>query len=152
LKPLQHPKKIIFLALLLSLLFHTSSVIIVFFEKQRNTPSLSVDEQEVELPKNIQQQHDEWVETKARAGNFGLPSVASAKEGGAPVMFVEEPDTDIPEPTENEQKENTPQKMIPAEIENTITEASPQEVTKEIIEITEKNDTILSSSPTSKEQ
>jgi len=82
-----------------------SSVVIVFFEKnkQQSLMQLSPEEQQKEVEQAIQQR-DEWAEAKARAGNFGLPSEALAKEGGAPVLFVD--DFDEPMQTE-EQKEDT---------------------------------------------
>ena len=120
LKPLQHTKKIIFLAFLLSLLFHMSSVVIVFFEKnkQQSLVQLSPEEQQQELEQAIKQQ-EEWVETKAHAGNFGTP-----------VMFVD--DFDIPLQTE-EQKEDT---LKPIEV----TEEKEEEEKEKEEPVTEKSE------------
>jgi outer membrane biosynthesis protein TonB len=124
LKPLQHTKKIIFLAFLLSLLFHSSSVIIVFFEKnkQQSLLQLSPEEQQKELEQTIKQK-EEWAETKARAGNFG----------GAPVMFVDDPD-------EQTEPSIAPEK-IKDEVEH-LQENKPEKSIEENKEIIEEHDEI----------
>ncbi len=90
LKPFQHTKKIIFLAFLLSILFHTGSVIYVAIKKSNQQSMPPLDDENNELQQKMKP-HDEWAETKARAGNFG-----------APVMFVDDPDASLTEAVEDE--------------------------------------------------
>lgn len=132
-KSFQHTKKIIFLAFLLSLLFHGGSVIIVFLEKKNNDTSTFLDEQKEEVQLNRQQQRDEWVETKARAGDFG-----------APVMFVDDPSyakasegksSEDFEPTTEANKDKLEHKQ-----DNTTPQEEPIE---EKIEIPEEKNTII---------
>ena len=74
-KPNNSAKKIIFLAFLLSLLFHVGSIVyIALFKNDERIVQASENQIKPELQQNInKQQQDEWVETKARAGNFGTP-------------------------------------------------------------------------------
>lgn len=68
-------KKIIFLAFLLSLLFHFSGLFYVTLHSSDEKIRLHPEQEATpELQKQInKQQHNEWVEAKARAGNFGTP-------------------------------------------------------------------------------
>lgn len=77
-------RNITIIALILSLLFHASSVFYVFLQKTHNdvlTPQENYLNQTVEK----EEQKKPWVETKAREGNFGAP------------VFFEDRDEDTPE-------------------------------------------------------
>jgi outer membrane biosynthesis protein TonB len=75
LKSSHNTKKIIFLAFLLSLLFHFSGLVYVTLHSNDEKIRLHPEKQTTpELQKQINnQQHNEWVEAKARVGNFGTP-------------------------------------------------------------------------------
>ena len=69
-------RNITIIALLLSLLFHVSSVLYIFIQKTQ--PNLISKAEQDHLNKIIEQQQEQkrnkpWVETQARAGNFGAP-------------------------------------------------------------------------------
>jgi hypothetical protein len=68
---IQRTKEFIIIAFLLSLLFHTSSIIYVIWQRTDN-PAQSLQKKEEDLKQEFQKKK-EWVETKARAGNFGAP-------------------------------------------------------------------------------
>jgi outer membrane biosynthesis protein TonB len=108
-KLIDRTKILIIIAFLLSLLFHTSSIIYVLWQGNTSTRSTQSLQEKEELRTTEIQKREEWVETKARTGNFG-----------APVMFQ---DTD--EPEEPEQKKITPPE------EKTIKEIIPEKVTPE---------------------
>ncbi len=78
-KPSHHTKKIIFLAFLLSLLFHFGSIIFVAIaslithQTEKSQHDQSPIAQPIENTQKINKQSNEWVETKARAGDFGTP-------------------------------------------------------------------------------
>jgi outer membrane biosynthesis protein TonB len=129
LKPVNHTKKIIFLAFLLSLLFHVGSLVFVAIEKaQQDTTSPLLDKNEILHKKN--KQDNEWVEAKARAGNFGTPvyfqdefepAAAEAESILSPVEGADRPDSaettqDNSEPIEDTLKQ---QKQVPEKEETT---------------------------------
>lgn len=99
---IQRTKEFIIIAFLLSLLFHTSSVFYVIWQGNNNK-SEALQEKEEILKQKLQSKREEWVETKARAGNFG-----------APVLFQDEPfhaDTQIlDEPTQDALEEKSEEK------------------------------------------
>lgn len=111
-KPTSHTKKIIFLAFLLSILFHFSSIVYVIIQKKYQQSASSFEDKVREHQHKIEK-NDEWVETKARAGNFGVP-----------VMFVD----DI---------EDTPDNS--AEQKETIPEEKPEPIQEKIEVAEEKN-------------
>src|SRR3990172_466119 len=75
-------RNVTIIALLLSLLFHVGTILYVFMQQTGNPLSSHIEQQEqAEELKNLTT-HDPWVETKARAGNFG-----------SPVFFRDEPET-----------------------------------------------------------
>ncbi len=103
-----HRAKIgIIIAFLLSLLFHISSVLYVLWQRNSDSREQSSQEKEEALIKEIKKR-EEWVETKARASNFG-----------APVMFQDEPSQQaepIPSPIQEETttpKEKTVEEKVP---------------------------------------
>ncbi len=122
-------RNITIIALLLSLLFHVSTVFYIFIQKTR--PNLTTNTEQDHLREIIEQQQEQkqnkpWVETQARAGNFG-----------APVFFEDTlPDQeDIPQQkelskiVEDDQKNTqTAQDVIEEKIEN------KQEIAPEIKE------------------
>jgi len=70
-------RNVTIIALILSLLFHASTVFYVFLQKTRNdffskTETNNLDTM-IHEQQQEQQKHTPWVETKARAGNFGAP-------------------------------------------------------------------------------
>ena len=71
-------RNVTIIAFLLSLLFHASTIIYIFMQKKAHSFANTIEQKEEEL-KNLQKK-DGWVETKARASNFG-----------APVFFQDEP-------------------------------------------------------------
>lgn len=86
-----HRAKIgIIIAFLLSLLFHISSVLYVLWQRNSDSREQSSQEKEEALIKEIKKR-EEWVETKARASNFG-----------APVMFQDEPSYADPSETQEQ--------------------------------------------------
>ena len=116
LKTIQRTKKFIIAAFLLSLLFHTSSIIYVVWQGANNNSTQSLQEKEEILKQNVQKQ-DEWAEAKARAGNFG-----------APVMFQDEPSYADPSETTQEQPEDKHDKVNPDSIQK-----PEQKIIEEII-------------------
>lgn len=78
-------RNIAIIALLLSLLFHSSSILYIFSQKTRSSHSLfeqHKDNQESIKPEK-QKNNTQWVETRARESNFG-----------APIFFEDLPDED----------------------------------------------------------
>jgi outer membrane biosynthesis protein TonB len=76
LKPADRTKKIIFLAFLLSLLFHFGGIVYVAISSFLSPSYKAREDKQNERMENhqkINKQQNEWVETKARAGNFGTP-------------------------------------------------------------------------------
>jgi outer membrane biosynthesis protein TonB len=73
LKSSHNTKKIIFLAFLLSLLFHFSGLFYVTLSSSSQAAQDKQNQPEPQKQINKQKQHNEWVEAKARAGNFGTP-------------------------------------------------------------------------------
>lgn len=120
-----HRAKIgIIIAFLLSLLFHISSVLYILWQKNSDSREQSSQEKEEALIKEIKKR-EEWVETKARASNFG-----------APVMFQDEPSHQaepIPSPVEEETttpKEKTVEETVPAKMVPEEKSISLQELVK----------------------
>ncbi len=66
-------RNITIIALILSLLFHASTVFYIFLQKTRNDFFSKADANNLDTLVNEQQKNTSWVETKARAGNFGAP-------------------------------------------------------------------------------
>ncbi len=137
-----HTKKIILLAFLLSLLFHGGSLIYITLQKSHHDPALPLpDANEILQKKN--KQNNEWVEAKARAGNFGTPvyfqdefessSAAEAESILSSVEGADRPDLaeatqDNPEPIKDTSEK---QEQLPAKKE--ITESIIPEEKKETI-------------------
>lgn len=116
-KQTNHTKKIIFLAFLLSLLFHTGSIIYITIQKSHQDSAVAIpDKGEKTLPKK-NKPHDEWVETKAHASNFG-----------APVFFQDEPE--FTPPASDQVIENKPNT---AEMQEQELPQEKEESTKSII-------------------
>lgn len=128
-KPVDRTKKIIFLAFLLSLLFHFGSIVYVaIFSTSSPAILQQAQDERIENKQKINKQHDEWVEAKARAGNFGTP-----------VFFQDDIEEEVT-PKEHEQlRETTPQ------------EERQQEEKEEIAEpvITEEKSEVIKDKPTS---
>jgi outer membrane biosynthesis protein TonB len=122
-------KKIIFLAFLLSLLFHAGSVVYIAIQKssQNSTPLFPNEDDKITHKKNTQR--DEWVETKAHASNFGTP-----------VFFQDEPDFPQTEP-ENDSIEETDKSEQVTETES-ITPQQEQPIEK-TIEIPEEKNIVI---------
>lgn len=97
LKSFNHAKKIIFLAFLLSLLFHTGSILYIWIKKPTQQDIVALQNKEDELQK-IKEKRNKWVETKARAGNFGTP-----------VFFKDEFEPESIKTQQNEQVDNKPE-------------------------------------------
>jgi hypothetical protein len=103
-------KKIIFLAFLLSLLFHVGSLVYIsVYKDNQHIIRTSENQTQPNLQPNINKKKDnEWVETKARASNFGTP-----------VFFQDEPNyaQDMSDQTESatELEQQSPQKEEPKE-------------------------------------
>jgi TonB family protein len=97
---IQRTKEFIIIAFLLSLLFHTSSIIYVIWQRTDN-PAQSLQKKEEDLKQEFQKKK-EWVETKARAGNFGAPVLFQDEPFHADKSVLNEPANQ--EPQENKQK------------------------------------------------
>lgn len=113
---IQRTKRFIIAAFLLSLLFHAGSIVYITWQTNKTNPAYSLQEKEEILKQNMQKK-DEWVETKARAGNFG-----------APVMFQDEPSYADPSEAIQEQPEDKDNKVEPDAIQE-----PEQKIIKEII-------------------
>lgn len=106
-------RNITIIALLLSLLFHMSTIIYVFMQKTSNPLSSHIKQQEqTEELKNLTT-HDPWVETKARSGNFG-----------SPVFFRDEPE--IQQPLLQHEQQQTEQESFGTQ-ENSSEIATPEQ-------------------------
>lgn len=113
-------RNVTIIALILSLLFHGSTIFYIFMQK-KNNPLLPSKEQ-MEHTQEIQKQEKDnaWVETKARAGNFG-----------APILFQDDPDDEsIAQPTEEkslakEENLEVAAKNLESEINNSTQEQLP---------------------------
>jgi outer membrane biosynthesis protein TonB len=89
-------RNITLIALLLSLLFHGSTILYIFCQKtnkllfpSENKTDLDIQNKNKQQQKLDVQKKDEWAETRARAGEFG-----------APVFFKDDPEEiEIDEPT-----------------------------------------------------
>jgi outer membrane biosynthesis protein TonB len=156
LKPNNHTKKIIFLAFLLSLLFHVGSLVYVTIEKAQQDSALSLPDKNEILQKKSKQQNNEWVETKAHTGNFGTPvffqdefESSSAKATADRPDLAEAPEDklDTIENTTKEQeqlskKEKVTEPIIPEEKKET-TEIKPITPKKVVQQKTSSSSAIL---------
>ena len=73
-KLIDRTKKLIIIAFLLSLLFHTSSILYFLWQGTDKQKPHSLQDKENE-PKQDNQHKEQWVETKARKNNFGAPVI-----------------------------------------------------------------------------
>lgn len=119
-------KKIIFLAFLLSLLFHVSSLVYVAIEPSFTKASTDDQKNELLQQKINKQQDNEWVEAKARAGNLGTP-----------VFFQDEFEPQSVEAQQDGQTDHKP------EVIETKQEAIPEKKEQTEETITEKENPIL---------
>ncbi|HLW73357.1 MAG TPA: TonB C-terminal domain-containing protein [Candidatus Babeliales bacterium] len=94
-KAIHRTRNFIIAAFLLSLLFHTSSIIYVVWQGANTHTPQSLQEKEEVLKKKIQKR-EEWAETKAHASNFG-----------APVMFEDDPLDPLWQTTDDQTKNET---------------------------------------------
>lgn len=119
-------RNIAIIALLLSLLFHSSSILYIFSQKTRNSyhPLLEQNKENHHTTQQEKQKKStEWVETHARANNFG-----------APVFFEdlpdEDPDDKVSEPlneTITNQSEAIKNEPVLVEPEKNTSEHIPQQ-------------------------
>ncbi|HEV2916184.1 MAG TPA: hypothetical protein VGW78_00395, partial [Candidatus Babeliales bacterium] len=117
-KPNNSAKKIIFLAFLLSLLFHFGSIVYIWI--QSSFAKATADRPKNELQQKVEkQQRDEWVETKAHASNFGTP-----------IFFQDEPEF-----PQSELNQNLIEETNKPEQHTELEQLNPQE--EQIKEITE---------------
>ena len=120
---LRTSRNITIIALLLSLLFHLSTVFYIFLQKKHaDLFSENKDVLEQALKQEQQKKHTPWVETKARADTFGAP------------VFFEDIIEDIPQENESAsidqiQNQEAPQK--PVQENDTI---DPQDIIQKIQE------------------
>lgn len=101
---IQRTKEFIIIAFLLSLLFHTSSVFYVIWQGNNNKPEALQEKEEV-LKQKLQSKKEEWVETKARAGNFGAPVLFQDEPFHVDTQIVDEPAQDALEEKSEEKTE-----------------------------------------------
>lgn len=73
-------RNITIIAFILSLLFHGSTIFYIFLQKTRNPLLTEIEQDEQKEALKKQHKDNSWVETRARADNFG-----------APVFFQDEP-------------------------------------------------------------
>jgi hypothetical protein len=99
-------RNVTIIALILSLLFHVSTIVYIFIQKKTNPFITSEEQQQQELERIQKKETEEWAETKARASNFG-----------APVFFEDSPD----DPHSENEEEQSPEQI------NT---AGPPEITE----------------------
>jgi outer membrane biosynthesis protein TonB len=129
-------KKIIILAFLLSLLFHVGSLVYVTLQKPQQSPALPLSNPDEILQQKNKQQNNEWVEAKARAGNFGTPVFfqdefePAAAEAMADRPSFDEASEDRPELIEDttKEKEQLPKKE---KITESIIPEEKKEITKD---------------------
>lgn len=125
--PIPRAKKVIITAFLLSLLFHTSSIIYILLKKTKE-PQLFPQNKEKKFEQEIKK-NELWAETKAKANNFG-----------APVLFQDEPDDD----QSNQEKplQELDQTIIETKIATS--EITPTEIATEVHELSKVTQLVAS--------
>jgi len=114
-------RNVTIIAFLLSLLFHASTIIYIFMQKKANSFSNTIEQKEEEL-KNLQKT-DPWVETKARASNFGAPVFFQDEPASAKASSVVKTSADTTADIPEEHQEQAFEQSIALPQENSINTA-----------------------------
>lgn len=123
-------RNVTIIAFLLSLLFHMSSILYIFSQKTQRYIPAEINQNQQQISQTLQQSssvktpadRQEWVETHARAGNFGAPvffeDLQENPEDSSPFTESTEPESIDTSPEISEKEIDTPaseqtEKIVP---------------------------------------